>query len=138
MDVKLALLADYVNMTREGKLNLMGLFTVINAPSLPWSHPQMQVVLQMEADPAEWGKQKNIEVTLMDQDAHTILTMRTELTVPKGKSGKPVQLNTILSFHNVVFKSAGDYVFAILIGGETKERIPLRVNYAPPAPSLKS
>ncbi|MBA7663758.1 hypothetical protein ES703_71806 [subsurface metagenome] len=138
MDVKLALLADYVNMTPEGKLNLMGLFTVINAPTLPWSHPQMQLVLQMEADPAEWGKQKKIEIILMDQDANTILTIGSELTVPKGKSGKPVQINTILNFHNVTFKTAGDYAFVILIGGETKERIPLRVNHSPPTPPTKS
>lgn len=48
MEVSLALLADYANVTREGKLNLLGLFDRIDARAVPWVHPQMQLVLQNE------------------------------------------------------------------------------------------
>lgn len=139
MEVTLALLADYANVTREGKLNVMGLFTIINAPALPWVHPQMQLVLELEAGPAEWDTQKDVEIKLLDADANQILAVRGSVKVPRGEAGKRVRINSIMTFGNVKFDAEGDYIFAILVGGETKKEIPLRVNYVPPAPpSVKS
>lgn len=134
MEVALALLADYANVTREGKLNVMGLFTIINAPALPWVHPQMQVVLQFEAGPAEWEAQKEIQVKLLDADANSLLDVRGSVRVPRGDAGRRVHINSIMTFANVKFQAEGDYVFAILIGGETKKEIPLRVIHVPPTP----
>ena len=131
MDVKLALLADYANITREGKLNVMGLFTIINAPIIPWTHPQMQLVLELEADPAEWDTQKNIDIKLMDADANQLLSIQGGIKVPRGQSGQPSRINSIMTFVNIKFNSVGDYAFVILIGGETKTRVPLRINHVP-------
>jgi len=138
MDVTLALLADYANVTREGKLNVMGLFTIINAPALPWVHPQMQLVLELEAGAAEWDTQKGIEIKLLDTDANQILAVQGSVKVPRGEAGRRVHINSIMTFGNVKFNAEGDYVFAILIGGETKKEIPLRVNYVPSPPAVKA
>ena len=139
MDVTLALLADYANVTREGKMNVMGLFTIINAATLPWVHPQMQLVLELEAGPAEWDTQKNIEIKLMDQDANTVLAIGGSVKVPIGEPGRRVHVNSIMTFGNVKFDAEGDYIFSILIGGETKKEIPLRVNFVPrPPPPVKT
>jgi len=134
MEVGLALLADYANVTREGKLNVMGLFTIINAPRLPWVHPQMQVVLQLEAGAAEWETQKDIQVKLLDADANSLLDVRGSVKIPRGEAGRRVHVNSIMTFANVKFQTEGDYVFAILIGGETKKELPLRVMHVPKAP----
>jgi len=134
MDVTLALLADYANVTREGKLNVMGLFTIINVATLPWVHPQMQLVLELEAGPAEWDTQKNIEIKRMDQAAITVFAIGGSVKVPRGEPGKRVHVNSIMTFGNVKFDAEGDYVFTILIGGETKREIPLRVNFVPQPP----
>ena len=138
MDVKLVLLADYANVTKEGKLNVMGLFTVINAAVLPCIHPQMQLVLEFEASSAEWGSHKDIEIKLLNEDAKQLLSITAGLTVPRGKSGKRSQINSIMSFGNVKFDSEGEYVFAIMVGGETKKELPFSVVYVPtqnPPPS---
>jgi len=137
MEVKLALLADYANVTQEGKLNVMGIFSVINAPVLPWVHPQMQLILKFEAGPAEWETDKEAQVKLLDADGKQILAVGGAVKVPKGKAGKQVQINNILALGNVKFDREGDYVFAVLIGGETKTEIPLTVNYVPPASPAK-
>jgi len=134
MDVALAVLADYANVTREGKLNVMGLFTIIKAPRLPWVHPQMQVVLQLEAGAAEWETQKDIQVKLLDADANSLLDVRGSVKIPRGEAGRRVHVNSIMTFANVKFQTEGDYVFAILIGGETKKELPLRVMHVPKAP----
>ena len=133
MEVKLALLADYANVTKEGKLNVMGLFTAIRAPVLPWVHPQMQLIIELEASPAEWESHKEIEIKLLNTDAKQLLSLNANLTVPRGQSGKRSQINSIMAFGNVKFESEGDYVFAIMIGGETKKELPFSVTYASPS-----
>ena len=132
MEVTLAVLADYANVSREGKLNVMGLFTHINARALPYVHPQMLLVWEGEAGPAEWGTRKDVEVKLLDEAGNQILSIRGNLEVPGGEPGRPARLNSVMAFHNVKFEAEGDYVFAILIGGETKKKIPFRVSYRPP------
>lgn len=136
MDVTLALLADYANVTREGKLNVMGLFTIINAPVLPWIHPQMQLVLEFEAGPAEWDTEKKIEIKLLDADGNQVLAVGGTARVPRGERGRRVRINSIMTLGNVRFNAEGDYIFAVLIGEETKKEVSLRVNFAPPVPPV--
>ncbi len=136
MEVTLALLADYANVTREGKMNVMGLFTIINAPVLPWTHPQMQLVLELEASPAEWDTEKKIEIKLLDADANQVFAVGGTTKVSRGEPGRRVRINSILTLGNIKFNTEGDYSFAILIGGETKKEIPLRVNFAPVTPPV--
>ena len=131
MEVALALLADYANVTKEGKLNLLGLFSMINAPSLPWTHPQMQLVLSLEATPAEWDSSKKVEIKLLDADGNTKLTIGSDLKVPRGQSGRNVLISSIIAINNLRFDTEGDYAFHILIGGDDKKSIPLRVNFVP-------
>lgn len=131
MEVKLALLADYANVTREGKLNLLGLFEQINAPRLPWTHPQMHLVLSLEATPAEWETTKKIEIKLLDADGNSKLNLNSNLKVPRGQSGRNVSINSILGINNLKFDNTGDYAFHIIIGEDDKKTIPLRVNFSP-------
>lgn len=132
MEVTLAVLADYANVTKEGKLNVMGLFTHINARVLPYLHPQMILVWEAEAGPAEWETRKDVEIKLLDEAANQILSVRGPLEVPRGELGRPVRINSLMSFNNVKFDAEGDYVFSILIGGETKRDVSFRVSYTPP------
>lgn len=136
MEVTLALLADYANVTREGKLNVMGLFTIINAPVFPCVHPQMQLVLEFEAGAGEWDTEKKIEIKLLDTDANQVFAVGGTTKVPRGEPGKRARISSIMTFGNVRFNAEGDYIFAVLIGGETKKEISLRVNFTPPVPPV--
>ena len=49
MQVKLAVVADYANVSSEGKLNILGIFDRINVSDLPAAHPQMHLILRLEA-----------------------------------------------------------------------------------------
>ena len=131
MEVALALLADYANVTREGKLNLLGLFEQINAPRLPWTHPHMQLVLSFEATPAEWDSSKKIEIKLLDADGNSKLNLSSDLKIPRGQSGRNVSINSIIAINNLKFDVAGDYAFHVLIGEDDKKTLPLRVNLTP-------
>ena len=132
MDVTFAVIADAANLSREGKLNLLGIFNVLHAAQFPAVHPQMSLVLTLEATAAEMGQTKAVEVQLVDPDGKSLGAASGRLVVPTGEAGYPVQLNHILPLAGVRFARPGDHAFHILINGETKTRVPLLVRPIPP------
>ena len=129
MDVRLAVLADYANMTLEGKLNIMGIFSEINPPMLPFALPSMFLVVTYSASIAEVGRQHKLEVELMDGEGLKILGIQSALTVPPGpRPGAPAAVSALLGLNGVRFEKADDYQFAILVGDQVKATVPLRVN----------
>lgn len=131
MEVTLALLADYANVSQEGKLNVMGVFDRIWAKKLPVVHPEMWLVFRLEAGPAERGTEKVIEVKLLDADGNVLQHLKGQFAVP-GESAHPVvQIPQILRFTTVRFEKQGDYAFHILVGGDEKRRVPFFVEQLP-------
>ena len=125
MKIPLALLADAANVS-EGKLNILGNFSIIYAEKFPTRHPQMQLVLRMEASPAEVGMEKNIEVTMHDADGQRIAGFKADFTVPEPKTaGEEVQMQTILQLRDTVFPQPGRYGIHVLINGNEEARVPL-------------
>lgn len=140
MKATLGLLADYANVTNDGKLNIMGVFQVVNARNFPAVHGQMFLVLTLEAPPGEAGTKKEITVKLMSEDGKELFAMSHELLVPKVNPdprmrGMPFEVNHILGFQTLRFETAGTYQFAVLVGGDTKITVPLRVLALPQGPA---
>jgi hypothetical protein len=127
MEVTLALLADYANVSQEGKLNVMGVFDRIWAKEIPVVHPEMSLVFRLEAGPAERGTEKLVEVKLLDADGNVLQHLKGHLTVPAGSRHPIVQIAQILKLATVRFEKPGDYAFHILVGGEEKSRVPFFV-----------
>src|SRR5881628_58731 len=99
MEVKLALLADGANVSREGKLNLLGIFDTLFARSFPTTHPQMQLVIRFEAAAQEAGSTR--------QDA--------------------IRMDHVLTLNHVQFESPGRYRFDVLVDGRVAAAVPLQV-----------
>ncbi len=134
MKVTLAVLADYANITREGKLNILGIFDVIHAQNFPMTHPQMQLVMRFEADIAEAGKTKKLEIKLMDADGKTLFVLNGSFTLGQGQPGEVMVSNQILTINMMKFENPGSYEFKILINDELKAEVPLKVvKYTPPS-----
>lgn len=128
MQVTLALLADAANLSQEGKLNVLGAFSNIGATAMPARHPEMNLVLEIEASPSELGVSKNFDVKLLDADGVVIGGLSGKFTIPRpARPGRGVYTGTILRLNDVVFPKAGDYVFDILIEGDSKKQVPLSV-----------
>ncbi|MFA5148976.1 MAG: hypothetical protein WC491_07635 [Candidatus Omnitrophota bacterium] len=127
MDVKLAVLADYSNVSREGKLNILGIFGAIHCRVFPATHPQMQLVMSLEAMPVEAGQPKKIEVKLVDSDGKQLFGISGQLELKAAKAGEPIRNNHILQLNNIIFEKPGDYAFHILVGDDLKETVPLKV-----------
>ena len=134
MKITLAVLADYANITREGKLNILGIFDVIHAQDFPMTHPQMQLVMRFEADVAEEGKTKKLEIKLMDDDGKTLFVLNGGFTLGQGQAGEAMISNQILTINMMKFDNPGNHEFKILINDELKAEVPLKViRYTPPS-----
>jgi hypothetical protein len=137
MQIPLALLADYANVSAEGKLNIMGAFDVINARRFPAVHAQMHLVFRVEANSAEAGSTRRLEIKLMAADGQPLLSLGGELAI--GVRG-PVPLGEMLTSNHIIglqavrFEKPGAYQFAILINGDTKAIVPLKVQELPATP----
>jgi hypothetical protein len=139
MEVGLAVLADFASTTAEGKLNIMGIFGEINAPTLPFVLPTVvYLVVQFDVSLAETGSEKSLQVRLMDDEGRPIIDMHQPVTVPQAaRPGGRVQINNVIGLGGLRFDRAGDYQFAVLVNGEEKKAIPLRVNAAQPGGSAE-
>ena len=129
MQVKLALLADYANVTAEGKLNILGIFDRINVNDLPAIHPQMHLILRLEAHPAERNRMHNVEIRLHDPDGHTVFEVKGDV-VPQGRPNESIATNQILTLNNLQLDKQGGYTFVVFVNNDLKSEVPLGVEVA--------
>jgi hypothetical protein len=134
MEVSLAVLADYANVSREGKLNIMGIFDRVFARQLPGQFPPMQVVIRLDAHYAEMGREHTIQVQLQDPDGVAIFDINGAFTPMGGEAGEVAPLNHILSLGNLPLHKAGGHSVVIWVDNDLKKEIPLKVVQAPTEP----
>jgi hypothetical protein len=137
MQVTLGVLADYANVTGDGKLNILGIFDRINLMQLPALHPQMHLVLRLEAHPAELDRAHGVEIRLHDPEGTTIFEVKGEI-VPRGDAGRAVSTNQILTLNNLQLEKVGDYTFVVQINNDVKTEIPLAVEFVAMPPNVGS
>ena len=118
MKVTLAVIADYANVTKEGKLNILGIFDTIHATSFPCTHPSLLLVFKLEAGMTEVGRNKKVEVQLMDEDGTKLMSIGTELVIGPVRPGELFITGSILTFQNLVFPKPGTYQFDIFIDNQ--------------------
>ncbi|MGH7235554.1 MAG: DUF6941 family protein [Nitrospiraceae bacterium] len=127
MNVTMAVLADGANLSQEGKLNILGIFDALYAESFPTIHPEMKLVVQLEAGIAEVGKVHQVEIQLMDSDGRKPFVVNGQVVVGDVKPGTVFKTNSILNIRGVTFEKPGDFVFNILVNGDVKKQVPLKV-----------
>jgi hypothetical protein len=130
VQIALALLADSANVSREGKLNILGIFDRISTQSLPASHPQMQLVITLEADRGDADKEHKLAIELIDADGAKLLSMAGDLKFGSPPSGEQVRMNHIIQLNNLRFDHFGSYEFKILINNEVRKSVSLFVTEA--------
>jgi hypothetical protein len=129
VDVNLAIVADYANVSQDGKLNIMGIFQEVNPPVLPFDLPQMFLVVSFEAGPAEFDSVKNIRIALLDIDVNEMLALEGQVQVPRPpRPGRRAFINQVIGLNGVRFERPGGHEFSILIAGETRGTVSLHIN----------
>lgn len=137
MQVKLAVLADYANVTAEGKLNILGIFDRINVTQMPAVHPQMHLVLRLEAHASERDRSHKVEIRLHDPEGSTIFEVNGDI-VPQGEGAFPLSTNQILTLNNMQLQKIGSYNFVVFINNDLKSELPLHVEFVSMPPAVGS
>jgi len=134
MELDFAFLADAADVSLGKLFVLGGAFDTIHVPAFPATHPVLAVVLRLLLGPHDLDRKQNLEILLLDADAHHVASARGELMVPKSPDSPAGWKQTVilpLRFFNVPFQQAGHYSVEILIEGNMVKAIPLRVIPAP-------
>jgi len=124
----LFLAADYANITREGKLNVMGIFNDIHSFQFPTRHSAMHLVAKLVAELGEYGQTRDFTVKLLDEDANLIFDLSGQFQVPPGGQGRKPEVNLILELKDLIFPKEGMYQFVLLVDKDHKGELSLYVN----------
>ena len=130
MDIDFAFVCDYANGT--GKLNAMGLgFDTIYAPNVPFTHHAFFLVAKLRASVVEVGE-KDIKIALIDADGKSIIPdLISKIQLQRHEGLNESKANLVLQFGNVKFPDYGNYELKIVIDGEVKDSVSLRVAEPP-------
>ncbi len=130
MEVKLAVLADFASISREGKLNIMGIFDEMNPPSLPAGLPIFYIVVSYSTGPVEFETEKKLEIALQSEDGNILLKIEQEAHIPRPpRPGTRGTVNVVRALVGLGFEKAGTYEFVMSVDGHPdRYTIPFRIN----------
>ncbi len=125
------MLADAANTTVDGRLNVLGAFDVLVADKFPYIHHSMMCIVKFAYSPAEYGRQKEVEILALDTDGKQIGKYTDILQLPEREPGALAWYGMAVRIISATFPHPGRYAFHILAGGEEKWVIPIEVVEAP-------
>lgn len=138
MKINFAHLCDYAMLSREGKLSVMGIFTGLRPPKLPYAHPQFFLAFQMEFSYAEAGRPVKVEIHAVDADGNRLLTLGNEFTIQSKtgqfKPGDRPQSGQVIAIHGLQFTRAGRHDFNIFLNGNLAHTLEFEVAPRPQPP----
>lgn len=127
LEVTLALLADYANITREGKLNVLGIFDTIYAQGFPCTHRFMQVVLEFSAGPDADARPHEVAIQLVDPDGKALMRFAGELVLRRPHPHISWRSSQILTLNDTTFSTPGDHEIRIFVDNRKVREIGLKV-----------
>jgi hypothetical protein len=116
VDITLAVCCDAANVSREGKLNLLGIFNSIHAAEFPCTHPHLALVLRVEARLGEEGTYP-LEIRLVDEDGQQLFHIDGQLSLQGAEPGRPMTAQTIMDINNLQLPRPGTYAFEVHLDG---------------------
>ena len=131
LTVSLAAIADAANVSREGKLNITGIFDSISASAFPAYHPWMALVFVIEGDRGDAQAEHKLKVDLIDDDGNPVIqplegNIRFACDGPGGRINAP----QILHLAHLKFDKPGTYEFKIIVNGEVRASVPIYLREA--------
>jgi hypothetical protein len=113
-------ICDYANVSKDGKLSVMGIFDSISPPALPHKHPAMYLAFEIAIVPAELGRSQKLTIKLVNADGKTQIELSAELTVQAQREvpgGTTLKIPQVSALYGVQLAKAGQYSFDIFING---------------------
>ncbi len=129
MELRYALLADFANVTQDGKLNVLGIFDHLYSRSFPATHRQLFLVNSIDAGREDEGQKREIKIQLINADGAVLHELEEHLTFGVGKQ----IVNQVHLFHDLTFVQPGPYQFNIFFDGQRVKTLDLELQLVAPA-----
>lgn len=129
MELRYALLADFANVTQDGKLNILGVFDHLYARSFPALHRQLFLVNSIDAGREDEGQHREIKIQMINADGAVLHEIQEHLTFGMGKQ----IVNQVHLFHDLTFAQPGPYQFNIFFGEQLVKSLELELQLVTPA-----
>lgn len=127
MELLTILVADYANITQNGKLNVMGIFGNIFATNFPAKHLSMTLVVKLGANYGEYDDQRNLAINLRDPDGNEVWRFESPVKIPPPAEGRRPEVNAIIQINELVFPHPGRYQFNVYVDKDFKGDLPVEV-----------
>lgn len=132
MQVEIAVLADAANISREGKLNICGVFQHIFGQSVPIGWPIMSLVLQLQLAPEEAGRPHSLTIRLSGPDGKILQQFpEAQFEAPADPGARKVTVPLTINFAGLVFPAFGIYGFELVVDGKSLTTVELEVGQVP-------
>ena len=129
MKVVFGLIADSAEVSDNGKLNILGVFSSIKASQFPATHPKMCLVIRFEVLSVEFGIEKDLRIALVGPSGKEAAALEGKFCVKLDNPSAPVPLliehDQIIQWNDISFPEPGGYAFHVLVQGDPKGSVPL-------------
>jgi hypothetical protein len=134
MKIIFAHICDYATISREGKLSVMGIFNYINGKSVPVTHPQSFLAMEIDIEGAARPSTILINVRILDPDGEIVVA----LTASGQVSGGPVPARAgadravhLIPLNNVKYEKFGDYKLELSLNDKHQQTLEFAVVRTP-------
>ncbi len=123
MKLNYALLCDQAFLSIDRKVNIIGVFETINAPTFPVVHPKFTLVGSMEPSKDKF----KLAVDIVGDSGKSILSEKQEreVSIPSGNQTR--SFNFIIDILNTNFSQMGSYKVQIIVDGDVVSDLPISV-----------
>ncbi|MSR36769.1 MAG: hypothetical protein EXR95_09060 [Gemmatimonadetes bacterium] len=138
MELIQAMVCDRAVMTKDGKLDVHGVFNDLFAPGFPARQERMVLVLGIEWDRVDEGR-FTFKIDLLDPSGRPTMTLDGHTDVDRRRPDQPpARTRLVMPLTDVVFMAPGAYRFTVRVKGAELKGPPLHIfaaESAPPVPS---
>lgn len=126
--IPLAVIADSANVSREGKLNILGIFQNIAAGIVPATHPLFSLIVTFQGERGDANNEHPIKIQMVSGDGEVMLNIAANLKFNAPPAGEhSVSAHQIFQFANVTFSKFGTYDLNIFVNNEVRKTVSLNL-----------
>lgn len=128
-----ALLCENATTRPDGRTDVAGVFHQLYAPGFPAQQDRLVLATAIEWDQGELGRY-DFRIDLLDPSRAPVLTISGHTDVGAQSSGEgPPQTRLVMPMQDVVFPSAGTFLFQLHVGEQAIPLAPIHLIEDPDA-----
>jgi hypothetical protein len=127
MKIAYAILADAAQATPDGKISMLGGdFEVIYALRFPVIHPYLSLVIRLDVEREECGREHRVRVSVLGPLSRTVAPPQTVRFTPQYNPESPegkVRTFLVINFQGLEFPTSGTYQFPLVVDDNVREAV---------------